>query len=107
MTEEILQQQLADLKTDVKAANDNIARVLDRLVRLETVSERHGALCPYQVDIARASNNKDRLEKLEAAMGDIKVQMARAGFMGGMGGGGAVGILAMLVYGMGKIAGWW
>jgi len=70
--------------------------------------------CPHREAIARAANNKTRLERLEVEMDrleqavvDIKIAMARQGFVAGAGGGIGIGSVGLVAYVIGKIAGWW
>ena len=70
--------------------------------------------CPHREAIARAANNRARLEKVEADMDhveqavvEIKIAMARQGFISGTGGGIGFGIIAAIAWGIGKGLGWW
>lgn len=83
------------------------------------------AKCPYRENIARAVNNVARLERLEQRMEAeavrteqrdkeldqrihaIELSIAKSGALGGMAGGGIVSVIAGIIYGIGKAAGWW
>lgn len=58
-------EQQQQFQHDLERLTDCVNRLSERMVVLETLDERHALLCPYQVDIRRASNNLARIGKLE------------------------------------------
>ena len=70
--------------------------------------------CPHREAISRATNNERRLakaevdmERLEQAVVEIRLAMARQGFISGAGGGIGVGSIGLIAYVVGKAVGWW
>ena len=70
--------------------------------------------CPHREAIAAGGNNKRRMTKLEGnmeavekAVVEIKIAMARQGFISGAGGGVGAGSIGLVAFVIGKIAGWW
>jgi len=72
--------------------------VLQRLTRIETMMATAPERCPYREDIAKASNNKRRLENLEATVTDVRLTVAKWGALAGAISGtvGALGTAAVL-----------
>ena len=70
--------------------------------------------CPHRETISRAANNKERLRDMdgrvdvvEKAVIDIRIAMARQGFISGAGGGIGLGSIGGAIFVIGKAAGWW
>ena len=71
----------------------------DRDTRRET--------CPFQIEIARAANNHQRLSSMENVVQQLRVDLAKQSVAGGAAGGGIVSIIAGVIIAIGKAAGWW
>jgi hypothetical protein len=83
--------------------DDKLDQVLQRLAAIETLIQTEAARCPYREDIARARNNIQRVIALEDIVNGVRLDLARAGAVGG----GVVGIIVAVVLGVGKAARWW
>lgn len=68
---------------DIHTLDAKIDVINDRLARIETLMETESLRCPYRVDIARASNNIKRLERVEQQLDNLRLKIAGwAGFAG-------------------------
>lgn len=91
---------------EVRISLLDLSRRIERLESAWTKEARRDA-CPFRDDIISAANNKGRIISLENKSHDLELQMVRAGMYGGAAGGGVIGLLTMLMYGAGKMFGWW
>ena len=114
MTEEecsAINDSIGELAKTVDAFRISIG---DRLARVETKIDNEHALCPFREDIARARNNIERLTVVEAKVDAVKtslhaleVTFAKSFIGAGAAGGGFLGGVGLIVYGVGRGAGWW
>ena len=86
----------------------------DRLTALEGLVKSESALCPFRESIARSSNNlarlaiaETRVDHVEDKMHVLELQFARAGIISGAAGGGIFSAVGLVVFTIGKGAGWW
>lgn len=84
------------IRKELKQINEAIAR-------LQTLIETEAQRCPYREEISRASNNHHRLQRVESDIDELQKAAAISGAMGG----GAAGLVAAVVVGIGKVLGWW
>lgn len=91
--------KLTELGAQVNRLAEIIENGIDRDTRRET--------CPFQVEIARAANNHQRLSSMENVVQQLRVDLAKQSVAGGAAGGGIVSIIAGVIIAIGKAAGWW
>ncbi|MCE5259929.1 MAG: hypothetical protein LLG44_12870 [Chloroflexi bacterium] len=108
---ERIEKQIEALSETVHALQ---VSTVERLKSLETKVENERSMCPYREDIARASNNTQRLELVEAKIESVKVSLheldialARSNVAAGAAGGGVFSVVGAVVFAIGKTAGWW
>ncbi len=87
MTIDELARMMMDMKSELK----------EDIAELRVYRETEAARCPYREDIAKGKNNIRRIEALENG--------GRANVLGAAGGG--ITILSGIVFGLGRLAGWW
>lgn len=79
------------------------ADVIYKLSEVQTLVQHKRDMCPFREDIARAQNNNVHISDLESRVRALEKSAATTGMLGG----GAVGVVVTVVYGVGKLAGWW
>jgi hypothetical protein len=93
--------------------------------KVDTLGEKIEEMCrQYNVDHERVTINTQRINTLEAiatrpvstcpvhqaTIGDItdlKIKIAQMGAVSGMAGGGAVGVMGMILFAIGRLMKWW
>ena len=65
-----LTRDLERLTALVNQQGDIVRDLHERMAVLQAMDEKHALLCPYQVDIRRASNNLARIDKIENAFAE-------------------------------------
>lgn len=96
--DEPLEARLDELTTSL---NDLTRRISALEVALSKESRRDA--CPFRDEIVSASNNKERIIKLEDKTHKIELQNARAGVYGGATG----SVVSGIIVAIGKALGWW
>ena len=91
-----------------RIAEIEMAAIKARLELLSASTARIETLLEpvHQGQLAMLSDNHKRLTDLEKAVQEIRVDMARAAFVGGLGGGGIVGAVTLGLYVLAKAQGW-
>ena len=86
----------------------------NRMTKLEQHVANEGALCPFRESISRSSNNlaridlaAARLDHVEDKIHALELQFAKAGIISGAAGGGVFSAVGVIVFAVGKAAGWW
>lgn len=95
-----LEGQIAGLVTDVRG-------IMQEISEIKTLVREHPVLCPYRESIASVALNARDIAALQAKVRDLELAVARSGAIGGLAGGGVVSLIVTVVFGIGKMAGWW
>ena len=122
MEEEHAKRDLARLQADLATLAERVGGMqvdlAGRMMRLQTTIERMPELCAYREQIAQIPMLDRRISQQEQALGEavrtlqgeihkLDLAIARAGALGGVTGSGVIAMVSGLVYGIGKLAGWW
>jgi hypothetical protein len=83
------------------------AKVDAALERLSAAMEARATTCPHRETIIRAANHVAEIRQIKEDIEEIKLQLARNPMIGGAAAGGLVSLMTMLMFGIGKLAGWW
>jgi len=104
MTPQTMEELLIVLDTRM----DIFERKIDRLL---FCWEQRQETCPYRDRVihntAEIVLHHARLSTIESLVLDMRLASARAGMVGGISGAAVTSIVAGVVYGVGKVAGWW
>ena len=98
----------------IKSVHESQVSTAERLSALEGQVKSESALCPFRESIARADNNvarlgltEARIDNVEDKMHALELQFAKAGIISGAAGGGIFSAVGLVVFAIGKSAGWW
>jgi hypothetical protein len=90
------------LYEEIHSIREDMSKVLGRVTTIETLVSTEAARCPYRETIAKAANNKTRLDNLERDVTTMRIQVARIGALyGGLSGIGGAIITAVVMRGLG------
>jgi hypothetical protein len=110
MTEEECRQ----IKESLGEIIRTLSMVQQVVARLENQVSNEAALCPFRESISRSSNNgvrlalaETRVDHVEEKMHILELQFAKAGIISGAAGGGIFSAVGLIVFTIGKSAGWW
>jgi len=110
MTEDECRQ----IKESLGEITRTLSTVQQAVARLENQVSNEAALCPFREVISRASNNvarlafaETRVDHIEEKMHALELQFAKAGIISGAAGGGVFSAVGVVVFAIGKSAGWW
>ncbi len=84
-------------------SNPIMLQIIDRLARIEALMQTEAERCPYRESIKQSGNSVGKLETLESVVVNMRLEMAKAGLLGG----GVGGSIAMGMFTLGKVLKWW
>lgn len=94
-----IEMKLAEISHDLQS----LAQTVEQAWAKEVLADH----CPYRDDIRKAANGVAKMSDLEKTVLDIRLTLARAGFIGGAGGGLVVSTISGIILAIGKAVGWW
>jgi hypothetical protein len=103
MTKSELSSLREGLNNLTDSFNDFKVEISADIGAVKTLIETESMRCPYREQIARASNNVDRLSVVEERVTGLRIDSAKSGAAGG----GVVAMITAMIFGVGKAAGWW
>jgi hypothetical protein len=99
-----LEDQIVALTSQTREWQANMTR---DFAELKTLVREHPLLCPYREKISAIESHERRIGGVETSVHDLQIMVAKSGAVGGLAGGGTVGVIGAIVFGIGKAAGWW
>ena len=99
-----IEDHLTALTSQTREWQVNMTREMSEL---KTLVAQHPFLCPYREKISTIETHSKRIDTLELSVHDLQIMVAQSGAVGGLAGGGVVTVVAGVVFGVGRAAGWW
>jgi hypothetical protein len=106
-----IEGQIIALTKEYREGHSDLVR---QMTEVKTLVAQHPTACPYRERIAMIAENTKDIEDVRQDVNDLKrcvrdIERAvdRSSTVGGVAGGGVVSIVAGIIFGVGKAAGWW
>ena len=106
-----LENQITALTREYREGHSDLVK---QMSEVKTLVAQHPTACPYRERIAMIAENSKDIEDVRKDVSDIKrcvreIERAvdRSSAVGGIAGGGVVSVVAGVIFGVGKAAGWW